>query len=135
VIEKVKLSGLLYEVGADAAGIGLIVDALAEIGVSEDAGNLKGVRQGFGLMGAFNTVERKLVDGSFKHGGQAMMAWCAANAILQPTPTGKRIVRDASGYGKIDPLMALFDACDRMGLNPVVQNGPSIYETKSLLMV
>jgi phage terminase large subunit-like protein len=134
-VEKVKASGLLYKVGCDSAGLGLIVDALAEIGISEANDNLVGVRQGFGLMGAIKAVERKLIDGTFMHGGQPMMTWCAGNAITQPTPTGMRIVRDASGYGKIDPLMALFDAAELMTLNPAPIGGPSIYETRSLLMV
>lgn len=133
VVEKLVASGLLAQVGADAAGLGLIVDALAEIGVSEENENLIGVRQGFGLMGAIKSVERKLADGSFKHGGQAMMAWCAGNAITQPTPTGMRIVRDASGYGKIDPLMALFDAVALMAMNP--EAAGSVYTADRGLLV
>lgn len=133
VIEKVLASGLLAQVGADAAGLGLIVDALADIGVSEENENLIGVRQGFGLMGAIKSVERKLADGSFRHGGQAMMAWCAGNAITQPTPTGMRIVRDASGYGKIDPLMSLFDACALMAMNP--EAAGSVYTADRGLLV
>lgn len=118
VVEKIRQSGKLSMVGADAAGLGLIVDALAAIGVSEEKKNLIGVRQGFGLMGAIKSVERKLADNTFKHGGQRLMDWCAGNAVVQPTPTGMRIVRDASGYGKIDPLMALFDAAAIMATNP-----------------
>jgi phage terminase large subunit-like protein len=133
IIEKVLASGLLAKVGADAAGLGLIVDALAEIGVSEENENLIGVRQGFGLMGAIKSVERKLADGSFKHGGQALMVWCAGNAIVQPTPTGMRIVRDASGYGKIDPLMALFNACALMAMNP--EAAGSVYTADRGLLV
>ena len=78
--------------------------------LSSDGGNA--------LMGAIKTIERKLVDGTFRHGGQALMKWCAGNAIVQPTPTGMRVARDASGYGKIDPLMALFDATALMAMNP-----------------
>jgi phage terminase large subunit-like protein len=81
-------------------------------------------------MGAIKTVERKLADGSFKHGGRRMMAWCAGNAIVQATGTGMRIARDASGYGKVDPLMAGFDAVAEMSLNPEspVGNFPDDYE-------
>ena len=75
-------------------------------------------------MGAIKTVERKLVDGSFKHGGQALMTWCAGNARVVPTPTGMRIARDDSGYGKIDPLMALFNAAALLALNPTPQKRP-----------
>jgi phage terminase large subunit-like protein len=118
VVEKVKASKKLAGVGVDAIGIGGIVDALAKIGVTQENNLLAGVRQGIALMGAIKTVERKLVDGSFKHGGQALMSWCAGNARIVPTPTGMRIARDDSGFGKIDPLMALFNATALLALNP-----------------
>jgi phage terminase large subunit-like protein len=118
IVDKVKQSNKLAGVGVDAVGIGGIVDALARIGVTQEKGLLAGVRQGISLMGAIKTVERKLVDGSFKHGGQALMTWCAGNARVVPTPTGMRIARDDSGYGKIDVLMGLFNACALLALNP-----------------
>jgi phage terminase large subunit-like protein len=118
IVDKVKASKKLAGVGVDAVGIGGIVDALAKIGITQEAGLLAGVRQGISLMGAIKTVERKLVDGSFKHGGQALMAWCAGNARIVPTPTGMRVARDDSGFGKIDPLMALFNAAALLALNP-----------------
>jgi phage terminase large subunit-like protein len=126
IVEQCLDSGKLAKVGADPAGIGGIVDALAEIDVTEENGLLGGVRQGVALMGAIKAVERKLVDGSFRHGGRPLMAWCAGNAIVQATATGMRIARDMSGYGKIDPLMALLDAADLMGTNPEPQG--SIYD-------
>jgi phage terminase large subunit-like protein len=118
IVEKAKDSKKLCGVGVDAIGIGGIVDALAKIGVTQEDKMLVGVRQGISLMGAIKTVERKLVDGSFKHGGQALMTWCAGNARIVPTPTGMRVARDDSGYGKIDPLMALFNASALLALNP-----------------
>lgn len=118
IVEQVKDSGLLAQVGADAAGLGLIIDELAKIGVTEEAENLGAVRQGFGLMDAIKSVERKLADGTLKHAVQALMTWCAGNAIVQPTATGMRIVRDESGFGKVDPLMALFNAAALMARNP-----------------
>jgi phage terminase large subunit-like protein len=124
VVDKVKQSGKLAGVGVDAIGIGGIVDALAKIDVTEEKKLLVGVRQGISLMGAIKTVERKLVDGSFKHGGQALMTWCAGNARVVPTPTGMRIARDDSGQGKIDPLMALFNAAALLALNPIANKQP-----------
>jgi phage terminase large subunit-like protein len=126
VVEKVKLTKKLAGVGVDAIGIGGIVDALARIGVTQENNLLAGVRQGISLMGAIKTVERKLVDGSFKHGGQALMAWCAGNARIVPTPTGMRIARDDSGFGKIDCLMALFNAAALLALNPVPAKRPEV---------
>src|SRR5262245_13890746 len=126
IVDKVKQSKKLAGVGVDAVGIGGIVDSLAKIGVTQENNLLAGVRQGISLMGAIKTVERKLVDGSFKHGGQALMTWCAGNARVVPTPTGMRIARDDSGYGKIDPLMALFNSAALMALNPGAQKRPEV---------
>src|SRR5262245_20388237 len=126
IVDKVKQSNKLAGVGVDAVGIGGIVDSLAKIGVTQENNLLAGVRQGISLMGAIKTVERKLVDGSFKHGGQALMTWCAGNARIVPTPTGMRIARDDSGYGKIDPLMALFNSAALMALNPGAQKRPEV---------
>jgi phage terminase large subunit-like protein len=54
------------------------------------------------------------------------MTWCAGNARIVPTPTGMRIARDDSGYGKIDPLMALFNAAALLALNPTPQRRPEV---------
>lgn len=130
IVRECRDSGKLAKVGADPAGLGSIVDALADIGVTQENELLVGVRQGVALMGAIKTVERKLADGSFKHGGRRMMAWCAGNAIVQATGTGMRIARDASGYGKVDPLMAGFDAVAEMSLNPATRG--SIFDRDEL---
>lgn len=124
IVSRVKSAGLLARVGVDSIGLGGIVDALAEIGVTQEAHLIEGTRQGISLMGAIKTIERKLVDGSFKHGGSRLMSWCAGNAKLVATPTAMRVARDASGYGKIDPLMALFNAADAMSRDPQAQKDP-----------
>ena len=118
IVHQVKETGLLAFVGVDIIGIGGIIDALDEIQVTEQSGMLKGVRQGIALMGAIKTVERKLADGTFKHDGSRMMAWCVGNARVVPTPTAMRIARDEAGLGKIDPLMAAFNAAELMSTNP-----------------
>lgn len=118
IVERVKDSGKLSCVGVDAIGIGGIVDALGEVGVTEDGGMLKSIRQGISLMGAIKTVERKLADHTFIHGGQRMMDWSVGNAKVIYTPTAMRLARDETGAGKIDPLAALFDAAELMMSNP-----------------
>ncbi|MGE4044473.1 MAG: terminase large subunit [Acetobacteraceae bacterium] len=120
LVAQVNDRGLLALVGVDRRGIGAIVDGLATIGVTQDAGNLDVVPQGVALMGAIKTVEIKLADRTMLHAEQRMMTWCVGNAITKPTPTGMMIARDESGFGKIDPLMALFDAAHLMSLNPEV---------------
>ncbi len=118
IVQTVQASGKLGLMGLDRIGTGqVLLDELIAIGLEPEK-TLVTVPQGIQLMGAIKVVERKLADGSFKHGGRAMMNWCAHNAIVVPTTTGIRIAREASGYGKIDPLMAVFDCAWLMLQNP-----------------
>ena len=132
---QVKDAGLLGGFGADPVGYGGLVEELAKIDVNEENGLLKGVPQGIHLMNAAKTVERKLIDGSFKHSDSPMMTWCAGNAKVRQTSTAMMIERAASGFGKIDPLMALFDAAALMALNPDAVNSQTVYEDRGILMV
>lgn len=128
IIAEVQEAGLLGTVGLDPAGAGqVLIDDLAEMDITQENGLLVGVPQGIQLMGAIKVVERKIADGSFRHGGRAMMSWCAHNAVVVPTATGMRIARDEAGYGKIDPLMALFDAAWLMLRNPAPAAQAEIY--------
>lgn len=138
VIERIlmiKDAGLLATVGADPANIGAAVEALAKEEITQDAGLLTGVFQGIKLMGAIKTMERKLVDGSFKHCGQPMMTWCVGNAKVRQTSTGMMIERSLSGLGKIDPLMAAFDGAELMLRNPQPPTTVSVYENRGFLLV
>jgi phage terminase large subunit-like protein len=118
LVSRIHDLGLLAQVGVDAAGIGAIVDALAEIGITQEADNLDAVRQGISLMGAIKTIEIKLADYSFRHGGSEMLKWCIGNLKVIPTRTAMMVARDEAGYGKVDPAMALFNAAHLMCLNP-----------------
>lgn len=118
IIERVKGLGLLAEVGVDPAGLGLIVDALALIGVTEENKLLVGVGQGYRLMSAIKTSERRLENGTFWHADQTLMDWCVGNVKIEPTATAIRATKQNAGDAKIDPWCALMNACDRMSLNP-----------------
>jgi phage terminase large subunit-like protein len=111
-------SGKLHCVGVDAAGLGRTVDALETVGISTAAENLTAVGQGIKLMNAAKTLETRLLDGSFRHAGSGLLAWSVGNAKVRQTSTAVMIERSASGLGKIDPLMALFNAAHLMSLNP-----------------
>lgn len=132
-VTRIRDLGLLAQVGVDAAGIGAIVDALAKIEVTQDAETLDAVRQGIALMGAIKTIERKLADGSFRHGAQELLSWCVGNLIIVPTATAMRVGRDEAGFGKVDPLMALFNAAHLMSLNP--ESTGSVYSAERGLLV
>lgn len=128
LVAKIRDVGLLAQVGVDAAGIGAIVDALAGIDITQDAETLDAVRQGIGLMGAYKTVERKLGDRTFLHCGSELLNWCVGNARVVLTTTASRIAREEAGFGKIDPLIALFNAAHLMTLNPEA-GGLSVFDS------
>lgn len=123
----IEARGLLDKIGCDPAGLGGIVDALAEAEIPED--KLIGVSQGWKLTGAIKTAERKLAEGVLVHGGQPLMAWCVGNAKVEPRGNAVIITKQAAGSAKIDPLMALFNAVTLMSLNPASER--SFWETTS----
>lgn len=116
IVARCEASGLLDKVGCDPAGLGGILDAMVDAGVPQD--KIIGIRQGWSMTGAIKTTERKLAEGVLVHGGQALMAWCVGNAKIEPRGNAVLITKQASGTGKIDPLLATFNAVTLMSLNP-----------------
>jgi len=120
-------AGLLPEqsaVGLDAAGVSALVTELAAIGVPP--GRSIGVAQGYRLQPAIKGLERKLMDGTFRHGGQGLMRWAVENARLELKGSAVEITKKQSGTAKIDPLMALFDAFMLMTREPMAAVKPDI---------
>ena len=115
-VSRINDAELLDKIGIDPSGVGQILDALVEAEIPEDS--VVGVSQGWRLGGAIKTTERKLAEGVLIHGGQPFMAWCVGNARVEPKGNAILITKQASGKGKIDPLMALFNAVSLMALNP-----------------
>lgn len=128
ICEQVLKSGLLSCVGVDQIGLGGIVDELAERGITTDEGLVVGIKQGFWLSGTIKWTERKIADGTMKHGGQRIMQWCVDNAKIELRGNAILVTKQASGTGKIDPLMATFSAVQLMALNPEPKNPQSIYD-------
>lgn len=121
----IEARGLLDKIGCDPAGLGGIVDALAEAGLPEE--KLIGVSQGWKLTGAIKTAERKLAEGVLVHSGQPIMNWCVGNAKVEPRGNAVIITKQAAGNAKIDLLMALFNAVTLMSLNPATEATPEIH--------
>ena len=116
IVCMIKDAELLDKIGIDPSGIGAILDELVAADIDQE--KVVGISQGWRLGGAIKTTERKLAEGGLVHGGQAMMNWCVGNARVEPRGNAILITKQVSGAGKIDPLMALFNAVSLMALNP-----------------
>ena len=127
LVNEVKERGLLGAVAVDPAGIGELVDALATIDVTQENKLLIGVAQGYRMMNAIKTTERRLANGTFWHSGSRLMAWCVENLRIEPTATAIRATKQHVGDLKIDCAMAMFDAVDVMSTRP--SSDDSIYNT------
>lgn len=128
IVQKVKECGLLNCVGVDPMTVGSLIDALSEIDVTEQNRLLVGVPQGIRLMNAAKTVERKLADGTLLHSGGPLLAWCAGNVQVRLTSTAMILERSSSGYGKIDPIVAMLNAAHLMSFNPETKAAKSFWE-------
>lgn len=122
---KLYNSGKLNLIGVDPSGTGSILESIDKAGVPSD--KLIGVSQGWKLNGAIITAERKLAEGGLTHANQALMAWCVGNAKVEPRGNAILITKQASGSGKIDPLMATLNAVSLMALNPEGQGDMDTY--------
>ncbi|EMN3699037.1 terminase large subunit [Acinetobacter baumannii] len=120
IAKQVYDSGKLDKIGLDPQGLGGLLDGLLGVGIPQE--QLVGVPQGHRLMGYIMTAERKLAEGNLWHAGQQLMTWCAGNARVVMIGNGMRITKQESGVGKIDPLIATFNAVALMTMNPIAKN-------------
>lgn len=138
IVRRCDASGLLDRIGVDPSGIGAIVDEL-EGGDENSEGKIDhdrivGISQGWRLNSAIKTTERKVAAREIIHGGQRMMDWCVGNARVEPKGNAILITKQASGTGKIDPLMAGLSAVALMAMNPEAKSAAgNIYDNFTLV--
>ncbi len=133
IVDGINEHGKLAKIGFDPVGVKLIVDELARRGITQEAGQVEGVSQGYKLQGVIKSVEDQLSDGKLTHGAQPLMAWSVGNAKVKVMGNSIMVTKQASGTAKIDPLMALFDAAALMLANP--DSKMSIYTAERGLAV
>lgn len=131
LIGDIHNRGLLASVAVDPAGIGEFVDALADAGIRQEDKRVTGAPQGYAMMNAIKTAERKLANGTLVHGGSGLMAWCVGNLKIEPTATAVRATKQFAGDAKIDAVMALFNAVTIMSITPAPRR--SVYEERGIL--
>lgn len=127
LISMVKDRGLLGAVAVDPAGLGEMVERLAEIEVTVENKLLVGAPQGFGMMNAIKTAERKLQNGTLRHAKSTLMDWCVGNVKIEPMATAIRATKQNAGDAKIDPWAALMNGVWMMSRNPEAQ-GTSVFD-------
>lgn len=121
ICKTLDAAGILATIGLDPVGIGGVIDALEEAELA-DEGRIVGITQGYKLMGPAKTLERKVADATFKHGGQELLNYAVSNAKIEQKGNAQVVTKQASGVAKIDPFMALLDAAQCMAMNPEPQS-------------
>ncbi|MDF2994666.1 MAG: Terminase [Xanthobacteraceae bacterium] len=122
IIVDLWQEGLLPDanaIGLDPAGVPALLEELASYGIGEPM--VAAVTQGYRLSSAIFGTERKLADGTMKHGGSALLRWCVENARCEQRGSNVYIEK-RTGSSKIDPLMASFNAVEMMSRNPVAKS-------------
>ena len=103
------------------------------IQLEEDGFNVVPVRQGFQTLSpAAKELEREIMSGELKHGGNPVLRWMASNVVLAIDPAENIKPDKAKSAERIDGIVALCMAISRQIQG---EDDTSIYETRGLLTV
>lgn len=103
-----------------------VMQALADAGV-----NVFPFGQGFQSMGpATQAFERRYLSGELWHGGDPLLRWCVQHAVPKVDPHRNVKIDKARSQEKVDALVALVMALDRVEREPA---GVSVYEERGLV--
>lgn len=119
LVVQARNAGLLpdkHAIGVDPGRHQAVTRALLAAEIPSD--QIAFVSQGWRLGGPMELAERMLAEGTLRHAGQALMAWCVSCAKVEKKGNATIVTKQASD-GKIDPLMAGLNAIELMARNPV----------------
>ena len=106
-IEDYDISEIAYDAWGARKIVNEIEDYAPDIMVS--------MRQGFGSMNApTRELMTKILRKEINHGGNPVLAWMAANAVAVSDPAGNIKLSKKDSTGKIDGIIALVMALDRL---------------------
>lgn len=98
----------------------------------EEGITVVGMGQGFVSMAApMKELERRLLHGKIRHGGNPILRWMAGNVAVKQDPAGNLKPDKATSQGKIDGIVALVMALDRAMRHEKPQK--SVYEGRGVL--
>lgn len=98
----------------------------------EEGLTVVGMGQGFLSMAApMKELERRLLHGKIRHGGNPVLRWMAGNVAVKQDPAGNLKPDKATSQGKIDGIVALVMALDRAMRHEKPQR--SVYEGRGVL--
>jgi len=124
LIDTINKKKLLAAVAVDPAGLGEFIEALRDIGITQEGEQLIGAPQGYAMMNAIKTAERKTENGTLKHAPNKLMDWCVGNVKIESTATAIRATKQNAGDAKIDLWSALMDAVTVMVRDPKPRTTP-----------
>jgi phage terminase large subunit-like protein len=84
---------------------------------------------------ALKELELRLLNKKINHGNNPILKWMADNLAIRETATGLRMPDKAESQGKIDGIVALLMALDRLMRHPVTIQSGSKYEREGLAVV
>lgn len=134
LVAQIRDSGKLAQVGGiglDPVCISATVDGLADIGITDEGGQVAAISQGYKLSAAVWGAGRKLKDGTLNVAQQELMRWAVGNAKVEPRGNAVLVTKQAAGRAKIDPLCAGFNAFELMSRRPAAPKS-SVYEKRGV---
>lgn len=88
--------------------------------------------QGFTSMGpAVKAFEERFLKRKLRHGGDPLLRWAVRHAVVKRDPADNHKVDKERSQEKVDPLVALVMAIDRVSRGDLVHQ--SVYETRGVL--
>jgi phage terminase large subunit-like protein len=79
------------------------------------------------------TLEELVLSGRIEHGGNPILAWNVANAVVSRTKTGLMVLDKEQATERIDGLAALVDAL--AAATAGAESERSVYEEEGMLLL
>jgi phage terminase large subunit-like protein len=104
--------------------------------LQEDGAEMVEFGQGFASMAApTKELERLMLEGSIRHGGNPIMRWMASNVAVKRDPSDNMKIDKSKSTEKVDGMVALAMAVGRAIVYLKEESTESVYESRDLLVL